>query len=97
MQPLISPLISSILLMTGMLIMLEAGRRIAVARRPTAGEITAHQAQPEVQALFREYLDSTEIYRRLPNMQAAELEMARSKEIQEDILEKGGCCFRAAE
>ncbi len=143
MEPPISPLVSSILLVTGMLIMLEAGRRIAIARRRKESEgergnlttiegavfalfgllvaftfsgaasrfnekraliaeeantiETAYlrvkllpiKAQPEVQALFREYLDSRlETYRRLPNLQAAELEMARSKEIQEDIWKK---------
>src|SRR5450631_4489311 len=38
------------------------------------------QAQTELQELFRRYVDSRlETYRRLPNMQAAEGEMAKSK------------------
>jgi len=44
------------------------------------------QAQPGLQELFRHYLDSRlETYHRLPNMEAAESEMARSKKIQEEI------------
>jgi hypothetical protein len=44
------------------------------------------RAQLELQELFRRYVDSRlEIYRRLPNMQAAEAELAISKELQEKI------------
>jgi len=44
------------------------------------------QAQPALQELFRRYLDSRlETYRRLPNMVAAEMEMAESKKIQEEV------------
>jgi hypothetical protein len=44
------------------------------------------QAQPGLRELFRHYVDSRrETYRRLPNMEAAELEMAKSKEIQEEV------------
>jgi len=44
------------------------------------------QAQPALQELFRHYVDSRlETYRRLPNMVAAEMEMAKSKKIQEEI------------
>lgn len=39
-----------------------------------------------LQELFRRYVDSrVETYRRLPNMQAAETEMAKSKKLQEEI------------
>src|SRR5271156_1422892 len=38
------------------------------------------------QELFRRYADSRlETYRRLPNLQAAEIEMAKSKHLQEEI------------
>ena len=48
--------------------------------------LVPRQAQSELQELFRHYVDSRlETYRRLPNMQAAEEEMARSKKIQEEI------------
>ena len=44
------------------------------------------QAQPEVQDLFRRYAESRlETYRRLPNMEAAEREMANSRSLQEEI------------
>jgi hypothetical protein len=44
------------------------------------------EAKPELDQLFRRYLDSRlETYRRLPNLQAARLEMANSKKIQEEI------------
>src|SRR3954468_14836039 len=44
------------------------------------------EAQPGLQELFRRYLDSRlETYHRLPNMEAAEEEMARSKNLQEEI------------
>ena len=46
-------------------------------------------AQPELQELFRRYLDSRlETYRKLPNMEAAEVEMAKSKKLQRDIWTK---------
>src|SRR5260221_721681 len=42
--------------------------------------LLAHQTQPGLRELFRRYVDSRlETYRRLPNMPAAELEMAESK------------------
>lgn len=48
--------------------------------------LVAEEAQPALRELFRRYVDSRlETYRRLPNMQAAELEMAKSKAIQEGI------------
>lgn len=44
------------------------------------------QAKPELQELFRQYVDSRlETYKRLPNMTAARLEMANSKRIQKRI------------
>jgi len=44
------------------------------------------QAQPALQELFRHYVNSRlETYRRLPNMVAAEMEMAKSKKIQEEV------------
>ena len=43
-------------------------------------------AQPALQELFRHYVDSRlETYRRLPNMVAAEMEMAKSKKIQQEV------------
>lgn len=43
-------------------------------------------AQFTIRQLFRRYVDSRlETYRRLPNMQAAETEMARSRDLQEQI------------
>ena len=46
----------------------------------------APEAQPKLQELFRRYLDSRlETYRKLPDMQAAGLELAHTKRIQEEI------------
>jgi hypothetical protein len=48
--------------------------------------LVSHQAQPALQELFRRYVDSRlETYRKLPNMVAAEMEMAKSKKIQEEV------------
>lgn len=48
--------------------------------------LVAQPAQSELQELFRKYVDSRlETYRRLPNMQAAAVAMAQSKQIQEQI------------
>ena len=45
-----------------------------------------HQAQPALQESFRRYVESRlETYRKLPNMVAAEMEMAKSKNIQEEV------------
>jgi hypothetical protein len=140
MEPPIPPLLYAVLLLIGMLLMLEGGRRLGVRRRPkesegergglgtvegavfalfglmvaftfsgaasrfnekrmlTAEEVNSietaylrlhllsHQAQPALQELFRRYVDSRlETYRRLPNMVAAEMEMANSKKIQEEV------------
>jgi hypothetical protein len=44
------------------------------------------QAEPKLQELFRRYLDSRlTTYRKMPNMEAAFLEMMNSKTIQEEI------------
>ena len=140
MEPPISPLLFVLLLLIGMLLLLEVGRRLGVRRRPkeTEGErgglgtvegavfalfglmvaftfsgaasrfnekrmliaeevncietaylrlhLVSRQAQPALQELFRRYVDSRlETYRRLPDMVAAEMEMANSKEIQEEV------------
>jgi hypothetical protein len=48
--------------------------------------LASQQEQPGLQELFRRYVDSRlETYRRLPNMQAAEMEMANSKKLQGEI------------
>ncbi len=45
--------------------------------------------QPELQELFRRYVDSRlDTYRKLPNIEAAEIEMANSKKVQEEIWTK---------
>ena len=140
MEPPISPLLFVVLLFSGMMILLEIGRHLAIRRRPKESEgergslgtiegavfalfglvmafgfsgaasrfnekrmliaeevntietaylrlhLVPQQAQSELQELFRHYVDSRlETYRRLPNMQAAEEEMAKSKKIQEEI------------
>jgi hypothetical protein len=44
------------------------------------------ETQPALQELFRQYVDSRlETYRRLPNMEAADEEMAHTKKLQEKI------------
>jgi len=143
MKPPISPLLFAVLLFGGMLIMLEAGRRLGIRRRPKESEgergslgtiegamfalfglvmaftfsgaatrfnekraliaveansietaylrvnLLPQDARPELQELFRRYLDSRlETYRKLPNMEAAEVEMAKSKKLQRDIWTK---------
>jgi hypothetical protein len=129
-----------VVLLIGMLVLLEVGRRVGVKRRPRESDgergglgtvegavfalfglmvaftfsgaasrfnekraliaeevncietaylrlhlLPAH-ARPALQELFRHYLDSRlETYRRLPNMAAAEMEMANSWNIQQEI------------
>jgi hypothetical protein len=140
MEPPISPLLFSVLLLFGMLILLETGRRLGVQRRPEESEgergslgtiegavfalfgllmaftfsgaalrfnekrsLIAEEAntietaylrlhlvptEPELklQGLFRRYVDSRlETYHKLPDMQAAEMEMAKSKNLQKEI------------
>ena len=49
-------------------------------------QLVAQPAQPDLQQLFRQYVDSRlETYRQLPNVQSAEEEMAKSKKLQEEI------------
>jgi hypothetical protein len=49
-------------------------------------QLVSKPAQSQLQELFRRYVDSRlETYRLLPNMQAAEQEMTKSKKIQEEI------------
>ena len=49
-------------------------------------QLVSQAEQIRLQALFRRYLDSRlETYRRLPDMQAAELELANSRKLQEEI------------
>jgi hypothetical protein len=136
MEPPVPPLLYALILLIGMLLLLEIGRRFGVRRRPKESEgergglstvegavfalfglmvaftfsgaatrfnekrmlvaeeancietaylrlhLLPHQAQPALQELFRRYLDSRlETYRRLPDMAAAEIEMAESKKI----------------
>ena len=51
--------------------------------------LLSQQAQPELQDLFRRYVDSRlETYRKLPDMNAAKIEMAKSKKIQIEIWAK---------
>ena len=140
MEPPIPPLLFALLLLIGMLLMLETGRRLGVRRRPKESEgeraglgtvegavfalfglmvaftfsgaasrfnekrmlvaeevncietaylrvhLLSHEAQRAIQELFRRYVDSRlETYRKLPNMPAAEIEMANSKKIQEKV------------
>jgi hypothetical protein len=48
--------------------------------------LLSQQAQPALRDLFRSYVDSRlETYHKLPNMVAAEKEMAKSKKIQEEV------------
>lgn len=140
MEPPISPLLFALLLFSGMLILLETGRRVGIKHlsKESEGErgslstiegaifalfglvmafgfsgaasrfnekrmliadevntietaylrlqLVAQPAQPDLQELFRRYVDSRlQTYRELPNMQSAEKEMAKSKELQEEI------------
>jgi hypothetical protein len=139
MGPPVPPLLFSVLLLVGMLILLETGRHLGIKRRSIESEgergslgtiegavfalfgllmaftfsgagtrfnekrmliaeeantietayLRLHlvpEAEPKLRELFRRYVDSRlETYRRLPNMEAARLEMANSKTIQEEI------------
>jgi hypothetical protein len=140
MEPPIYPPIFAVLLLLGMLILLEAGRRLGVRRHAKESEgerdrlgtvegavfalfgllvaftfsgaalrfnekrmliadevntigtaylrlhLVPREAQLALQELFRQYVDSRlETYRRLPDSQAAELEMAKSKTLQDEI------------
>ncbi|MGB7730827.1 MAG: hypothetical protein WBL50_22560 [Candidatus Acidiferrum sp.] len=140
MEPPIPPLLFALVLLIGMLLLVEIGRRFGVRRRLKESEgeraglgtvegavfalfglmiaftfsgaasrfnekrmliaeevncvetaylrlqLLSHQAQPALQELFRRYVDSRlETYRKLPNMAEAEMEMVKSKQIQEEI------------
>src|SRR6201997_2651383 len=139
MEPPVSPVLYSLFLFLGMLILLETGRRLGVMRRPKESDgersnlgsvegavfalfgllmaftfsgaasrfnekrmliaeeanavetayLRLHlvpQSAPKIQDLFRQYVDSRlETYRRLPDMTAAKLAMAKTKRIQEEI------------
>lgn len=51
--------------------------------------LLSENAQPELQTLFRRYLDSRlETYRKLPDMDAAQVEMTKSKKLQKEIWAK---------
>lgn len=68
-------------------------KRMLIAEEVNAIEVAylrvrlvRQQDQVALQELFRHYVDSRlETYRRLPNMQAFEAEMAKSKELQEEL------------
>ena len=140
MEPPIPPLLFSLLMFAGMLILLEIGRRLGLRRRNKESEgergslgtiegavfalfgliiaftfsgaalrfnekraliadeantietaylrvhLVPPAAQLPIRELFRRYVDSRlETYRKLPDMQAAQAEMARSKELQQQI------------
>jgi Protein of unknown function (DUF4239) len=52
-------------------------------------QLLSEKAQPEIQELFRHYVDSRlETYRKLPNMQAAEVEIAKTKKLRGEIWTK---------
>jgi len=139
MEPPVPALAFAVLLFLGMLVLLEAGRRLGLRRRPAeaddrgglgaiegavfalfgllvaftfsgaasrfsekrmliAEEVNAvgtaylridlvpDDAQPALRELFRQYVASRlATYRKLPDMEAARLEMARSKELGEQI------------
>jgi hypothetical protein len=49
-------------------------------------ELVSQEARPALRELFRQYVDSRlETYRKLPDVEAAGLEMATSKKLQEEI------------
>lgn len=140
MQPPISPILFSVLLFFGMLIMLEIGRHVGARHRAKESEgdrgslatiegavfalwgllmaftfsgaagrfnekrmliseevnavevaylrlqLLSPEVRPALQELLRQYVDSrVETYRRLPNMQTASMEIAKSKGLQEEI------------
>jgi hypothetical protein len=68
-------------------------KRILIAEEVNTIEIAylrlhllSPEAQPGLQELFRRYVDSRlETYSKLPDMEAAEIEIAKSKKIQQEI------------
>jgi hypothetical protein len=60
-------------------------------------DLLSPETRPELQELFRQYVDSRlETYRKLPNMKAAEAEMAGSKKLQDEIWTKAVIATRLA-
>jgi hypothetical protein len=149
MEPPLPPLLVSLLLFFGMLISMEAGRRLAVTRRSKESEgernslgiiegaifamfglvvaftfsgaasrfnekrmliaeevntietaylrvkLLSPVAQPELRELFRRYVDSrVATYSKLPDMEAAEREMGRYKQVQHEIWMKSVAASR---
>jgi hypothetical protein len=140
MKPPVPPLLFTVLLLAGMLILLEAGRQLGIRCRPQDPEgdqgnlgiietaifallglviaftfsgavsrfnekrmliaeevnsietaylrlhLIAQDVQPGLRELFRRYVESREkTYRKLPDMEAAEIEIAHTKRLQEQI------------
>jgi hypothetical protein len=140
MEPAVPAPAFAVLLFLGMLVLLEAGRRLGIRRRPTESEddrgglgaiegavfalfgllvaftfsgaasrfsekrmliaeevnavgtaylrldLVPDDARPALRELFRQYVDSRlATYRKLPDWEAARLEMARSKKLGEEI------------
>lgn len=140
MEPPIHPVLFAVLLLMGMLVFLEVGRRFGIWRRSREAEaergnlgiiegavfalfglmmaftfsgavsrfhekrvliveevnaievaylrtcLVSDDKQSGLRDLLRRYVDSRlETYRRLPNMQAAQIEMAQSKKLQKEI------------
>lgn len=140
MNPTFAPLVFAVLLLLGMLLMLEIGRRVGIRRRPTESEgergslgtiegaifalfgllmaftfsgaanrfnekrmliieevnaietaylrvgLAPAETQAPLRELFRHYVDARiETYRQLPDMVGALRQVARSREIQEEI------------
>ena len=140
MQPPIPAPLFAVLLFLGMLVLLEAGRRVGLSRRATESadersglgaiegavfalfgllvaftfsgaasrfsekrmliaeeanavgtaylrlDLASEEAQPALRELFRQYVDSRlATYRKLPDLEAARLEMVRSKKLGEEI------------
>jgi hypothetical protein len=66
--------------------MLVAEEVNAVEKAYLRIDLVSDEARPALRELFRQYVDSRlEVYRRLPNMEAAGREMARSKKLREEI------------
>ena len=66
--------------------MLVADEANAIGTAYLRVQLLARESQRGVQELFRQYVDSRmETYRRLPDLQAAQREMANSKRLQDEI------------
>lgn len=58
-------------------------------------QLLSRQAQPALQEVFRRYVDSRlETYRKLPNMVAAKVEMAKSQKLQEEVWTEAAAATR---